>query len=50
MLNADVAIIGGGPSGSTLGAMLKKYAPDLDVLILERERSPANTSAKASFP
>ena len=35
----DVAIIGGGPSGATVGALLAKYKPDLRVLILEREIS-----------
>lgn len=50
MLNADVAIIGGGPSGSTLGAMLKKYAPDLDVLVLERERFPREHVGESQLP
>ena len=36
MKNVDVAIIGGGPAGSTVGALLKKYNPRLDVVILER--------------
>ena len=34
----DVAIIGGGPAGSTAGTLLKKYNPDLKVVVLERER------------
>ena len=36
----DVAIIGGGPSGATVGALAKRYAPGLKVLILEREAFP----------
>ncbi len=30
-LVTDVAIIGGGPAGSTTGALLKKYNPGLSV-------------------
>ena len=36
----DVIIVGGGPGGSTLGTLLKKYNPALKVLILEREVFP----------
>ena len=35
-LYCDVAIIGGGPGGSTAGSILKKYNPDLNVMIFER--------------
>jgi flavin-dependent dehydrogenase len=36
----DVVIIGGGPAGSTVGSLLKKYRPQMAVLILEREAFP----------
>ncbi len=46
----DVAVIGGGPAGSTLGAMLKKYCPDLSVLILEREKFPRDHVGESQLP
>ena len=36
----DVAIVGGGPAGSTAATLLKKYAPELSVLVLEKEVFP----------
>ncbi len=36
----DVAIVGGGPAGSTAATLLKKYAPQLRVLVLEKEVFP----------
>src|SRR6266446_502809 len=33
----DVAIVGGGPVGSTAATLLKKYAPDMRVIVLEKE-------------
>lgn len=46
----DVALIGGGPAGSTCGALLKKYAPDLSVLILEREKFPRDHVGESQLP
>ena len=40
MVQYDVVIIGGGPAGSTVGSLIKRYSPHLRVLLLE----------KASFP
>lgn len=36
----DVAIIGGGPSGSTTGNQLNRYGPNLGVRPIEREQKP----------
>jgi flavin-dependent dehydrogenase len=38
--HCDVAIVGGGPAGSTVGSILKKYSPHLDVRILEQSIFP----------
>jgi flavin-dependent dehydrogenase len=40
MKGYDVVIIGGGPAGSTIGCLVKKYMPHLSVLILEKARFP----------
>lgn len=49
-LHCDVAIIGGGPGGSTTGALLKKYAPELEVAIFERERFPRDHIGESQLP
>lgn len=49
-MNLDVAIIGGGPGGSTCGAMLAKYAPQLRVAIFERERFPRDHIGESQLP
>lgn len=46
----DVAIIGGGPVGSTAGTLLKKYAPKLSVAIFERERFPRDHVGESQLP
>ncbi len=46
----DVAIVGGGPAGATVGGMLKKYAPDMRVLILERETFPRDHIGESLLP
>jgi len=46
----DVAIIGGGPAGSTLGTLLRKYDPELRVLILEREKFPREHVGESQLP
>jgi flavin-dependent dehydrogenase len=46
----DVVIIGGGPAGSTCGSMLRKYNPDLRVLILERDRFPRDHVGESQLP
>jgi flavin-dependent dehydrogenase len=49
-MKCDVAIIGGGPAGSTAGALLRKYDPNLNVLILERERFPRDHVGESHTP
>jgi flavin-dependent dehydrogenase len=46
----DVAIVGGGPGGSTLATLLKKYNPSLDVLILEKEKFPREHVGESHLP
>lgn len=46
----DVAIIGGGPAGATVGTLLRKYNPRLEVLILERERFPRDHVGESQLP
>lgn len=49
-MDTDVAIIGGGPAGSTAGCLLKKYNPDLRVTILEREKFPRDHVGESQLP
>lgn len=46
----QVAIIGGGPGGATLGTLLRKYRPDTQVVILERERFPREHVGESQLP
>jgi flavin-dependent dehydrogenase len=49
-LDFDVAIVGGGPAGSTAGTLRKKYAPGLRVAIFERERFPRDHVGESLLP
>jgi flavin-dependent dehydrogenase len=49
-MNYDVLIAGGGPGGSTAGSVLKKYAPELKVLIVEREKFPREHIGESQLP
>ena len=49
-MDVDVAIVGGGPAGSTVGCLLKKYRPDLKVAIFERERFPRDHVGESQLP
>jgi flavin-dependent dehydrogenase len=49
-LHFDVAIIGGGPAGSTVGTLLRKYNPSLSVAIFERERFPRDHVGESHLP
>ncbi len=46
----DVVIIGGGPAGSTCATLLRKYAPDLRVLVLEKETFPRDHIGESQLP
>lgn len=46
----DVAIIGGGPGGSTCAGLLKKYAPELRVAVFERETFPRDHIGESQLP
>ena len=46
----DVAIIGGGPGGSTTGSLIKKYAPEMSVGIFEREKFPREHVGESQLP
>jgi len=46
----DVAIIGGGPGGSTCSTLLKKYMPNLRVLVLEKEKFPRDHIGESQLP
>ena len=49
-IGCDVAIIGGGPAGSTAGSLLKKYMPELEVAIFERESFPRDHVGESQLP
>lgn len=49
-MHYDVAIIGGGPGGSTTAGFLKKYGPDTKVLVLEREKFPRDHVGESQLP
>lgn len=50
MSQYDVAIIGGGPSGSTISSYLKIHNPELKVLVLEREKFPRDHIGESQLP
>jgi flavin-dependent dehydrogenase len=49
-MECDVAIIGGGPAGSTAGTILKKHNPALRVSIFERETFPRDHVGESLLP
>lgn len=49
-MHYDIAIIGGGPGGSTTGSLLKKYNPDLNIIIIERENFPRDHVGESQLP
>lgn len=48
--SADVVVIGGGPAGSTVATMLKKYAPTRRIVIVERARFPRHHIGESTLP
>ena len=49
-MRVDVAVVGGGPGGSTLGSVLKTHRPDLRVAIFEREAFPRDHVGESGLP
>lgn len=49
-ITCDVAIVGGGPAGATAATLLRKYAPDLRVVVLERDRFPRDQIGESQLP
>lgn len=49
-ITCDIAVIGGGPAACTLGTLLKKYNPELDVVLLEREVFPRDHVGESQIP
>jgi flavin-dependent dehydrogenase len=49
-MKTDVLIIGGGPAASTVGSLLRRYNPDLDVTIIERELFPRDHVGESQLP
>jgi flavin-dependent dehydrogenase len=50
VVECDVAVIGGGPAGSTTAGLLKKYNPGLEVCVLEREVFPRDHIGESLLP
>ena len=46
----DVAIIGGGPAGSTAASLLAKYDPKLKIAVIEREKFPREHVGESQLP
>lgn len=46
----DVVILGGGPAGATVGTLLRKYNPELSVLIVEKEKFPREHVGESQLP
>jgi flavin-dependent dehydrogenase len=49
-LDFDVVIVGGGPAGSTAASLLRKYNPELRVLVVEREKFPRDHVGESQLP
>ncbi len=49
-IECDVAIVGAGPGGSSLGSLLRKVRPSLDVHLFERETFPREHVGESLLP
>jgi len=46
----DIVIIGGGPAGTTCASLIKKYNPDLSVVIFEKAKFPRDHVGESQLP
>lgn len=46
----DVIIVGGGPAGTTAASLLRKYNPELRVMVLEKEVFPRDHIGESQLP
>lgn len=46
----DAVVLGGGPAGSTFASIVKKYAPELKVVLLEKEHFPRWHIGESTIP
>jgi flavin-dependent dehydrogenase len=49
-MHFDCLILGGGPAASTVGSLLRRYRPDLSVMIVEREKFPRDHIGESMLP
>jgi len=49
-IECDVAVIGGGPGGSTVASFLRKYDPELRVCVFEKARFPREHVGESQLP
>ncbi|HEX4049016.1 MAG TPA: tryptophan 7-halogenase, partial [Elusimicrobiota bacterium] len=47
---ADLLVVGGGPAGSTLAGLVKKYAPERRVILLEKAGGPRHHVGESLLP
>ena len=47
---ADLVVVGGGPAGSTLAGLVKKYAPEKRVILLEKAAGPRHHVGESLLP
>lgn len=48
--HCDAVVLGGGPAGSTFAAIARKYAPDLRIVLLEKDRFPRYHIGESTIP